>query len=864
MKNKLIYISTFLFLAFGSIFLQNIANAQSSDEEKQLLEEYQAEAQQMISFLQYTMNVLGDPLYSAKEKDVVINESYTKIFADDKVQIEDDLDDNRDVVTNKDVQAYLKDVDFFFKQVRFEFNIIDIDHSSNHEGKLFFTVKMMRTLEGTTVDNEEIKSDKERYVEINVDEENKDLKIASIYTTKLSRDEELTYWWAGLTEGWRTILGLEIEIKEGLRLNEIQAFSDSTYMVDGQEIMDSVAIIKYVREAADREVLDLSNSHIVPDLRPLSQLKKLQTLDISHSSITDIFPIRNITSLTYLNCSNTVIDDLSPLKYSKSLKTLILNSTPVTSIVVIENFDNLEALHIQQTVIDSLPSMDRLSSLKELNCSSTNLRSLDSLVFLTSLQSINLSNTSVDDLGPISSLDSLQKIDLSHTRISEIGKLAELPLLQSIDVSHTPVADIAMLTELESLKLINADNSGINMAQFTDFANTRPDVDVVFASEEIRSAWGSFDDNWVQIVRDKLNFKDSISNIELHRILKITDIDISGNSSIVSLAPLEWIPLLKKLDFSNTSITEIDVLKNNINLTHIYGSNSQVVDVNALSSHDKLQVVNFSNTEVNDISFVSGLDDLDSLFFNDTKVNDISALNDVESFKIAYFEHTPIDDKIANKLSYDENTSLVIYKSEKLRTWWGNMEDKWQDFFVKRNNLPDRPSTEQLHQIAASKKITIQSISIKSINPVAELVRLESLLFAETRVNSLAPLTNLESIRELKCPRNPISDISPLSSLTSLEILDMDNTQVSSLKPISGLSNLKSLTFSGTNVKDLSPIGSLQILENLDFSKTKVKQIKALKSLQNLKTVNCYNNKISPKKIEGFRNSHPDCEVVYY
>ena len=139
----------------------------------------------MVSFLEYSMNVLGDPSFSAKEKDVVINESYSKIFANDKVQIEDDLDANRDVVTNKDVQAYLKDVDFFFKQVKFEFNIIDIDHSENHEGKLFFTVKLMRSLKGITVESDSMNNDLERYVEINVDEENKDLKIASIYTTKL-------------------------------------------------------------------------------------------------------------------------------------------------------------------------------------------------------------------------------------------------------------------------------------------------------------------------------------------------------------------------------------------------------------------------------------------------------------------------------------------------------------------------------------------------------------------------------------------------------------------------------------------------------------------------------------------------------
>ncbi len=47
------------------------------------------------------------------DKDVLVTQSYTKIFRDPKVQVEDDLDEGRKTITNKDVQAYLKDVDFF-------------------------------------------------------------------------------------------------------------------------------------------------------------------------------------------------------------------------------------------------------------------------------------------------------------------------------------------------------------------------------------------------------------------------------------------------------------------------------------------------------------------------------------------------------------------------------------------------------------------------------------------------------------------------------------------------------------------------------------------------------------------------------
>ena len=68
----------------------------------------------VVAFFELLLNTLGSNSTSARDKEIVITESYAKIFRDDKVQVEDDLDENRSVITNKDIVAYLKDVDFFF------------------------------------------------------------------------------------------------------------------------------------------------------------------------------------------------------------------------------------------------------------------------------------------------------------------------------------------------------------------------------------------------------------------------------------------------------------------------------------------------------------------------------------------------------------------------------------------------------------------------------------------------------------------------------------------------------------------------------------------------------------------------------
>src|SRR6476619_1766197 len=82
-------------------------------------DELDARVKEMIGFLGYLLNTLGDPETPAQDKAVIVNESYSKIFRDGKVQVEDDLDASRVVITNKDIQAYLKDVDFFFTNAKF-------------------------------------------------------------------------------------------------------------------------------------------------------------------------------------------------------------------------------------------------------------------------------------------------------------------------------------------------------------------------------------------------------------------------------------------------------------------------------------------------------------------------------------------------------------------------------------------------------------------------------------------------------------------------------------------------------------------------------------------------------------------------
>ncbi len=195
------------------------------------IENYKLEVSNLVTYLQGTLNFLGDPASVPREKEIIINTSYLKMFKDDKVQIEDDLDEKREVSLHKDVQAYLKDVMFFYKEVSFQFIVVDVSHFITDQGDHYFKVTFNRDLNGITVDGDTVNSRRPRYMEVNLDVGKNDLRIASIYSTKLNQREEIRNWWNGLPASWRNALASDIMVFDTIKLAEVVFIGDSLILV---------------------------------------------------------------------------------------------------------------------------------------------------------------------------------------------------------------------------------------------------------------------------------------------------------------------------------------------------------------------------------------------------------------------------------------------------------------------------------------------------------------------------------------------------------------------------------------------------------------------------------------------------------
>ena len=396
----------------------------------------------------------------------------TRRSFDAKVQVEDDLVEKRNVITNKDVQAYLKDVDFFYDNLKFEFTIKDIVGKVNANDRLFYKVSLIRNMQGTTVEGKLVNNTTPRYIEINYEPKDQDLKIVSIYTNEFDEKEGLTNWWKQLSFEWQSIFQRKLNISDSVDLSDI----------------GNIASI---------EALDLSGNTYIQNIEPLTQLTSLQTLNLSNTSVMELSPIRNLTELVELNLSNTKLQDISALKYSDKLVRLNINGTAVDDIQVLERMTRLENLEMKGTNVTDFTPLSYLVSLKQLNLESDKISNLAPLDSLFSLTELNASKTMVANVDPLKSLKNLTILDLDSTQVSYIKGLGDLTGLKILYLSHTLISDLNALQPLPHIERIYCDQTKVDRVMADAFMSAKERCTChYYDSKDLKGWWASLPLAW--------------------------------------------------------------------------------------------------------------------------------------------------------------------------------------------------------------------------------------------------------------------------------------------------------------------------------------------------------------------------------
>jgi len=870
---KKITIAILISIYFTSVVVAQQQKPQTLSNEE--IDTYKEQVSTLLNFLQGTFNFLGDPESVAKEKETIINESYLKIFLNDKVQIEDDLDEKRDVPLHKDVQAYLKDIEFFFKKVQFEFIPVDISHYLNDEGEHYFKVTFNRDLKGVTVSSDTIDSRKVRYMEVNLDIAKNDLRIASIYTTKLNEKEELRNWWNNLNSDWREVFGGNIVINDSIRLADIVHLEDSLVMISQRsktDILDSLydyridlpeerrsgyyqpvsfdtvklntqTIFNKLFGIKKLETIDISGIQDIRSLSPLSELSDLKAVYCQNTLISNLSPIRNLNKLESLEISETPVLSLDPLHYSVSIQKLFFSYTLVNDLSPISGLTDLREIECSGNRINNLEHLEGLENLVLLDCNGTQVHNLSPLAALAKLEQLDISWTTVEDLSPLSGLTKLKYLNIENTSVTSLDPLQNCKALEIVRISTTDIQTLEPLEGLDNLKKIYCDNTQITNEEAIAFMRNNPDCLIIFESEELLKGWNELEEPWKQIARENAELGNDPSQEELHSLLKIEELDISGNKEITTLSPVRRL----------------------YNLTGLNASNTDVNDFEPVGDAIELEYLNLSNTSLDNLEFAENLAKLRYLHIDNTSVSSLKPLENSSNLNIIYADHTNLNENKVFDFHSKNPQCLIIFKTAELESWWHGMSKEWKEVFSGQFKLDSPPTKEQLHRIFFLDSLRIEdNKKIKDLQPITQLKGLNKLYLSGTQIVDLSPMASLGNLTSFTIKQSPVTNLQSISVLNQLELINFENTPVEDLDPLEGMQKLKSLNFSGTQVKNLKSISHLRNLEKIAFNNTSVRSIKHIFELPNLSEVQCYNTRINPKNIQKLKDAKPDCEVIFY
>lgn len=877
---KKISLSLILFFLTLSITAQNL-----SDKD---IKEYETQIYQMVNYLQETVNFIGDSDNYAQEKDIIFKESYSKIFRDDNVQVEDDLDENRGTTINKDVQAYLKDIDFFFDDVEFTFDIQNVTPQINELGETFFKVEMIRTIAGNTITGDSINNSRSRFLEINLDTYKKELKIVSFYTTKPNAREELFNWWNSMSDAWKKHLAKDYYISEDVEFSSVDriltdgytifvkkeiALQDS-FMIVGNDTMSMDRIdelyghspdtIVYIDEVVSRWVEDTVITSLSPiyetlqqiakttevnvagdknieDLNPLSELSELRFLNCSDTKVSDINPIRNLNKIKELNISGTEISDISNLKYANVVQVFKADNTQISDISVVSFFKDLNNLSLANTNVSDINPLTVCINLTTLNLSRTQITNLAPLTNLLNLYDLDISNTPVSNISPLHALVNLHFLNIEGTQVTDLAPLNNLDGLNEINFSNTQIYDLMPLDKMSRLSKIYCDNSLVDKKMTDTFMSSNPNVLVIYETKALELWWNALPSFWKDLLTDQAMTSKRPTKEELHSIINIRNLKV--NHFIQDAEPISRLTNIEFLDMSDSKIDD---------LSPLYGLHN-------------LKSLNVKNTVVSDLSALSNLKNLKELNVENTDVKSLKPLYDLSNLSIIYADGSKINRDEVIGLKKQQRQLTVVYQTDELKMWWGNLDLSWREIFNSHLLCDSNPTAEQLQSIIDIEEVIVNPDNVVySLEPLRQMAFLKKLIINNNQIQDLTPLSDKEYLEVLSVSGNPVDNIIPLANSHSLKNLNIENTPVSDLTPIASLKNIKVLNIGGTSVKNLKPLGDYQSLEDLSIVNTYIKSVVPLENLTSLKHLKAYKTKIKNKHIELLKQKFPDLNVIYY
>ncbi len=785
---------------------------------------------QIVSYLEYSCNVMGDPDMELIDKEMISNESYLRIFSSPAVQIEDDLTDNRSRPIYKNVQAYLRDIQFFFQKANFEMKITSIDKKTGEDNNLYYLVTLQRKINGVTKNNQPFSNTSTRYIELNPTN-SADLKIVSIYTTKLFQVDENIQWWEKLSNNWKKEFSKHIYLSGDLSLAQFTEMKGLFNWKDSYEWID---------DKGKKHELKFSKETWSEKIQTLFQLKNLNLS--GETFFTNVNPLSKFTELEKVNLENTQVKNLDGLRNAIFLKELSLSNTNIDQLESIARLPNLEKLNVSNTRLISLSGIENFSRLTALSVANTLLspKELAKLGNVKTIESLNISNLKIENFQFIGQLPKLKNVDISKSDVKNLEFLSNAQSLERLWFENTVVESLKPLEKLPNLQYIFCDGSAVTKTEVKSFNQFQPKCIVIYESALLINWWKTVPEIVKQPFLVNIINPEEPNKEELHQIIRTKKLSLSDRN-IDDIAWIRFFTNLEELDLSNNPFQNIDPLIQLKSLTNINLSYTEVQNFSVLGSLDALKEIKLANTSIANLVPFRNLAQLELLDVNYTSVTKEECVR---------FEN-----------QYPQ--VLLLYKSANLVEWWQSLPTEWKTLLEDRFSMR-LPNEMQLHQMVRVADFSIKkNTKIVNIEPLKEFRNVQYLSISETNISDIQVLYYLNQLKSLDLSRNPILDFSIISNLYYLEELNLSSLRLKDISFLAKNTRLKSLNISNTQVKNLKPIANHKTIEMLDISNTSVNNLNALKKLP-LKKLICFNSKLKPKQIQNFKQQHPNCEVLFY
>ena len=178
-------------------------------------------------------------------------------------------------------------------------------------------------------------------------------------------------------------------------------------------------------------------SNVINDLSPLTGMTKLTLLHLGHNEISVLTPLTGLTSLRSLDLSNSpLITDFAPLSELSNLETLSLSYSRIRDISSLAVLNNITSLELSGNEIRDLTPLSSLTNLGRLSLNSNqSISDFTPISELINLTSLDLTNTGIADISLLADLTSLTSLSLNRNRITDLTPLADLTNLNYVGLS---------------------------------------------------------------------------------------------------------------------------------------------------------------------------------------------------------------------------------------------------------------------------------------------------------------------------------------------------------------------------------------------------------------------------------------------